>query len=46
MHPVNSDFGLIYPYRYLPIMLDGALLGYIDPKAAPELVRSLRALKI
>lgn len=27
-------------------MLDGVLLGYVDPKMAPELVRSLRALKI
>ena len=46
MHPISSDFSLIYPYKYLPIMLDGVLLGYVDPKMAPELVRSLRALKI
>lgn len=32
MHSVQSDFSLIYPYKYLPVMLDGALLGYIDPK--------------
>ncbi len=46
MHPVSSDFGLVYPHRYLPVILDGKLLGYVDPKQAPELVRSLRALKI
>lgn len=31
MHPINSDFNLIYPQKYLPIMLDGVLIGYIDP---------------
>jgi DNA-directed RNA polymerase I subunit RPA2 len=46
MHPISSDFGLIYPYRYLPVTLDGVILGYVDPRQAPELVRSLRALKI
>ena len=46
MHPVHSDFGLIYPYKYLPILLDGILLGYIDPKQAPTFVKALRALKI
>ena len=35
MHPVSSDFGLIYPYKYLPVMLDGVLEGYIDPSIAP-----------
>jgi DNA-directed RNA polymerase I subunit RPA2 len=46
MHPVSTDFNLVYPYRYLPVMLDGVLMGYIDPKLAPEFVKSLRALKI
>lgn len=46
MHPISSDFGLVYPHRYLPVILDGKVLGYVDPKQAPELVRSLRALKI
>jgi DNA-directed RNA polymerase I subunit RPA2 len=46
MHPISSDFGLVYPHRYLPVVLDGKVLGYIDPKQAPELVKSLRALKI
>jgi hypothetical protein len=30
----------------LPILLDGVLLGYIDPKIAPHLVNSLRQLKV
>lgn len=34
MNPVSTDFGLVYPYKYLPIMLDGMLLGYIDPVLA------------
>ena len=46
MNPVSTDFGLIYPYKYLPIVLDGVLLGYIDPKLAPMFVKNLRALKI
>lgn len=31
MNPVSTDFGLVYPFKHLPIMLDGTLLGYIDP---------------
>ena len=46
MHSVSSDFGLIYPYRYLPVVLDGIVLGYVDPKHAQELVKALRILKI
>jgi len=46
MHAAQSDFGLIYPHKYLPVTLDGMLLGYIDPKEAPEFVKALRALKI
>jgi len=46
MHSVSSDFGLIYPYKYLPVVLDGILLGYVDPKHAPEFVKALRTLKI
>lgn len=46
MHSVSSDFGLIYPYRYLPVVLDGIVLGYVDPKHAQELVKALRTLKI
>ena len=34
MHPITSDFGLVYPSNYLPVMLDGILLGYIDNKLA------------
>ncbi len=46
MHSVSSDFGLIYPYKYLPVVLDGILLGYVDPAHANEFVKALRALKI
>jgi DNA-directed RNA polymerase I subunit RPA2 len=42
MNPVESDFGLIYPHQYLPIMLDGKLMGYVDRKIALVLVNSLR----
>lgn len=31
MNPITTDFGLVYPYKYIPIMLDGVLLGYVDP---------------
>jgi hypothetical protein len=46
MHSVSSDFGLIYPYRYLPVVLDGIILGYVDPKNANKFVKALRILKI
>jgi len=34
MHPVQTDFNLIYPQSFLPVVLDGILLGYINPKEA------------
>ena len=34
MHPASSDFGLTYPHRYLPVVLDGVPVGYIDPDQA------------
>ena len=46
MSPITSDFGLIYPHKYIPIMLDGKLMGFVDPNLAPQLVKSLRAIKI
>jgi hypothetical protein len=46
MHPISTDFGLIYPYKYLPVLLDGVVMGYVDPIVAPNLIKSLRALKI
>jgi DNA-directed RNA polymerase I subunit RPA2 len=46
MNSIGSDFGLIYPHKYLPVVLDGRLMGYVDPKIAPHLVKSLRAIKI
>lgn len=46
MHPITTDFGLVYPYRYLPVLLDGVIVGYVDPDQAPVFVKSLRALKI
>ena len=46
MSPLGSDFGLIYPHKYIPVVLDGRVMGYIDPNIAPKLVNSLRAIKI
>ena len=30
MNPINSDFGVVYPSEYLPVLLDGQLMGYLD----------------
>lgn len=46
MNPISSDFGLVYPYKHLPILLDGKLMGYVDPKIAQDVVKNLRAIKI
>lgn len=46
MSPVGSDFATLYPADWLPVMLDGRLMGYIDPSQAERLVHSLRVLKI
>jgi DNA-directed RNA polymerase I subunit RPA2 len=46
MEPIGSDFGMIYPSNFLPIMLDGKLIGYVDPKISVTLVTKLRRLKI
>jgi DNA-directed RNA polymerase I subunit RPA2 len=34
MSPVGSDLALIQPVNYLPVMLDGQLLGFINPALA------------
>lgn len=46
MNSQSSDFNLIYPIEFLPVVLDGILMGYVDPKLAPHLVNQLRMLKI
>ena len=46
MSPIGSDFGLIYPHNFLPVVLDGRLMGFVDPKMSQSLVKSLRAIKI
>ena len=35
MNPIGADFGIIYPYKFLPVLLDGKLMGHVDPKIAP-----------
>jgi len=46
MHAQQSDFNLVYPINFLPVMLDGILMGYVDPKLAPHMVSQLRYLKM
>ena len=46
MSPIGSDFGLVFPCGFLPVTLDGKLMGYLDPKLADQMVSSLRAIKI
>jgi len=46
MNPISSDFGMVYPQNYLPVLLDGKLLGYVDPHHSLQFVKSLRGLKI
>ena len=38
MNSQQTDFNLVYPVDYLPVVLDGILLGYVDPKIAPHMV--------
>jgi len=45
MQPTQTDFNVIQPISFLPVVLDGVLLGYIDPKLAPDFTNSLRAIK-
>ena len=42
----QTDFNIVYPIDFLPVMLDGVLLGYVDPQIAPNFVQSLRKIKI
>lgn len=46
MHAQQTDYNLVYPVNFLPIVLDGILLGYVDPKLAPHMVSQLRYLKM
>ena len=32
MQPTQTDFNVVYPVNFLPVVLDGVLLGYVDPK--------------
>ena len=34
MQAVSSDFNLVYPNSYLPVVTDGILLGYVAPELA------------
>ena len=38
MHSQQTDFNLIYPVDFLPVVLDGILMGYVDPKIAVHMV--------
>ena len=46
MQPVQTDFNVVQPINFLPILLDGVLLGHIDPKMAQDFSNSLREIKI
>jgi len=46
MNAVQTDFNIVYPVDYLPVVLDGVVLGYVKPDVAPHLVNSLRAIKV
>jgi hypothetical protein len=46
MNAVQTDFNIVYPSSYLPVVLDGIVLGYVEPQVAPFLVESLRAIKV
>ena len=46
MSPLQTDFNLVYPADFLPVMLDGILLGYVDPQQAGTFVQSLRSIKV
>lgn len=46
MNSQQTDFNLVYPLGFLPVVLDGVVLGHVDPKIAPEMVNSLRKLKV
>ena len=39
MIPTLSDFSVVHPHKNLPIVLDGKLLGSIDPKNSELLVK-------
>jgi hypothetical protein len=46
MNPISSDFGLVHPHNYIPIVLDGKMMGSISPEMSHNLVHSLRFIKI
>jgi hypothetical protein len=31
MNAVSTDFNVVYPVNYLPVVLDGVVLGYVEP---------------
>lgn len=45
MQKISSDFNLVYPHNYLPILFDGIVLGYIEPELGSQFVKALRIIK-
>ena len=46
MKQLTTDLSEIFPIEYLPVALDGQLLGFVSPTKAGELVESLRKIKM
>jgi len=43
---MQTDFNLVPPHNFLPIMIDGIVLGHVDPAQASAFVDGLRAIKV
>mmetsp|Transcript_31722 Transcript_31722/g.48613 ORF Transcript_31722/g.48613 Transcript_31722/m.48613 type:complete len:179 (+) Transcript_31722:1447-1983(+) len=46
MIPVDSTFENVCPSNFLPVLMDGRLLGHLDPKTATKFVTTLRGIKM
>ena len=31
MNSISTDFNIVFPINYLPVVLDGVVLGYVEP---------------
>jgi DNA-directed RNA polymerase I subunit RPA2 len=45
MQQIGSDFNLVFPHNYLPVLFDGILYGYVAPEIAGQFVKALRIVK-
>ena len=46
MEPIGPELSLIYPSSFYTVLLDGKVIGYVNPELMPAVIENLRRLKV